>query len=234
MTPQEREKAIEQIRKVQRKADGTSHEAEAEIFLKKVADLMAKHGISEADLKKADLTMLFGHAIYDMKYSDAWRRMIFNMAGRFCGTYVVHMLQTSTMKIYGREFNIQATIETYKWIHDQIREVARAMYPGDTKSYRQAQKGLGLGVSQRIIQILETYRPEGATDTTVPVTSEYMIVKDHVLNNGDMAIVQKKHRQMKGSAALMNGYNNADRINLREHLGGRKPAMAEGPRMIAK
>jgi hypothetical protein len=214
LTKEERDKAIDQIRKIKRKADGTSHEAEAEAFLKKVADMLNKHGLTEADLIEKDIEKLFGSSIYDLKYSDQWRRSLMNMAGKFCGVYSVYLRGSSKMQLYGRDLNVETAIETYIWIHDQIKAVARSLYPGDVKNYRQAQSGLSLGVCTKIDEIMKNYKPEGLIDTSVPMIVEYDTVRSFARGE-DPTIKSSKPRSKIVTAAMVNGYQNAERINLR-------------------
>lgn len=220
-TKEEREKIVDQIRKIKRKADGTNHEAEAEIFLKKVADLLSKHGLTEADLREEKIVNLFGHSIVDLKYSDAWRFQILEACAAFCGCYSTHLLKTTNGKVYGRPMNVDASFETYFWVHDQVRVVAKRMFPNDTKSYRQAQKGLANGVSSRIYQILKNYRPDGATDTSVPMIVEADAVRNFVQETVKGLRPARRH-ETKVTAAFIQGHMNADQINLRAMVDRKK------------
>lgn len=217
----EREKLIDKIRKIQRKAEGTTSAAEADTFLDKMSKLMEENGISMADLKEKDLTHGFGFSIYNLNYSDAWRKSVMFAVARLCGCVaILQMGQDKTpMKIYGRPENVEIAVETYIYIHKQIQQICRSLYPGDRKSYLQAQKGIAHGVQVKIHNIMQTMMSEaaaGSVDTKVPMVIESQIVGDFIKRTTNT--VPLKMRLTAVTAASIVGYHAADRVDVRKKV----------------
>lgn len=211
---EERSKLIDKISKIKRKAEGTDNIAEQEIFLEKMIQLMNAHGISDTDLRGQDVTRMIGFTLFDAKYTDRWRVDLMVSCGYMCGTVI--LWRGSQFSIYGNDENAAATIESYNWIHDQIRLIARALYPHDRSKYRKAQQGLQLGVDQKIRAIMQKMGsgPDGKTDTKLPMVREYDNVRSYVEEN--VAHKTRRDTEIKVDGALVNGYMNADRVQVRK------------------
>ena len=226
MADESRIKMIEKIRTIQLKAEGTSSEAEANTFLEKMSKLMEENGISADELREKDLVHGFGHAIYSLKYGDAWRRQLMWAVSRLCGCVGIQLTGTKEhqMKIYGREENIDIAVETYVYIHDQVRLICRAMYPSDRKSYIQAQKGITFGICEKIRLIMETMLKEndeklaaaGPTGTAlvVPPVVEAKVVAEWVRRTTNTR--PAKARAVTVTGAMLNGMNAAGRVDVRK------------------
>jgi hypothetical protein len=218
----DREKLIDKIRKIKRKADGTSSEAEAHTFLQKMSVMMEANGITMAELKEKDMNHGFGFSIYNLRYSDAWRKNLMWASAKLCGCVGVHMgsMEGTQFKIFGRPENVEIAVETYVYMHDQIRAIARSLYGSDRKQYIEAQKGLSFGVQVKINEIMQKAMKEGAEgaiDTKVPMIVEHQVVRDFV--KAAMSLKPAKTRFISGTPAFYNGLNNAGRVDVRKVVG---------------
>jgi hypothetical protein len=209
-----REKLIDKISKIKRKAEGTDNIAEQEIFLEKMVQLMNQHGISDTELRGQVVTRKIGFTQFDAKYTDRWRIDLMISCGILCGT--IPLFKGSVFLIYGQDQNCEATIEAYNWIHDQIRKIARSLYPHDRSKYRKAQHGLQIGVSGKISDIMEKMGkgPDGKTDSKLPMVLEHENVQSYLDENVSFTI--RKDRDIKVDSAMVTGYNNADQVQVRK------------------
>lgn len=223
MKDEVREKLIDKIRKIQRKAESTGSAAEADTFLDKMSKMMEENSITMAELLEKDLKHGFGFSLYNLNYSDAWRKQLMFAVSRLCGCVaVLQMGEAKTpMKVYGRPENVEIAVDTYVYIHDQVRKICRALYPSDRKSYIQAQKGISYGVQLKIRTIQEDMMKSsvnGAIDTKVPMVIEAEIVGKFVKET--LVTVPVKMRPVTLTSAAINGFNAADRVDVRKNVRG--------------
>lgn len=215
----DRTKLIEKIRKIQRKAEGTTSAAEADTFLEKMSKMMAENSITMDELKEQDITVGFGYSDFNMNYSDSWRKQLAWASAKLCGCIGIYMRGSPkhAMRIYGRPENVEIAIDTYIYIHDQIRKICRSLYPNDRKSYIQAQSGICAGIQIKIANILKEMMDEavsGAIDSKVPMIVESQVVADFVHRSTETKVMNM--RPVKATAAAINGLNAADRVDVRK------------------
>lgn len=81
-------KIIDKIQKLKAKADGTTNEHEAELFMNKVHALMMEHNLHQADLRHVKDNDILKHQV-EAKYGDPWRRFIMSSCAQLFMCQVV-------------------------------------------------------------------------------------------------------------------------------------------------
>lgn len=212
----EREKLIERVRKLRAMAeDGSIHnETAAAAAAQKMAALIQEHAIEEHELGRSAEADRPG-SDFEQKYFDQWRRWLLGECALACGSKPIYYRKARPpfVRIYGRPEYSAATWEMFKFIEGQIVRISREMY-SVTKQQRQAQKGLALGVCE----LLQEHRNRDQENPArLPVVLEADMA-EQAMRDSEEGVTAIKRRPVKWTSAAENGRQNADRVQLREHV----------------
>ena len=218
----ERESLLTKIRKLKALADDDAiTEQEAANYASKMAKLMTEHAVAEHELGAAAELDRIG-VNFGQKYFDSWRLMIITECSTDCGTYVIMYRKARPepyFRIYGRPEAIEACWEMFKWLEAQIVRISREMY-SQTKLSRQAQKGLAMGVAEKM-GILREERKEEWKETTgtalIVLDTEQDLAKAAMtLELGEPK--KTKRRQIQLTEAVAQGYRAADQVQINRRI----------------
>lgn len=210
MTDAAREKIVERIRKLRAKAESEAcTEAEAEVFARRVQEMVAEHSVTEGEL---DASLRAGEKptswCWEMRYACGWRRSLANDVGRLLG--VVFTFGSGEAACWtGRRLSAEAAHEMYHHLETQVLRIAREMYPGQALQgmRRQAEKGLAAGVGMRLQRMRRESPP-----SLLPVVQEY----DTILAGMDVRGVDTS--PSLDSTASMNGLLHSERVQIRKEV----------------
>lgn len=210
MADAEREKLIDKIHKLRRKAEGTNNPTEADSFMAKVVKLMEQHAIDDAELNAISVTKVGLTAFrWKMRYYCGWQRdMYLEIAGSFgcCYSFVAKKQEITT---YGKEEWALASVECHNDVTEQILRYSRVLFPGDRGKQRRAEAGLGYGVADRIRKIRDASRSNGkALVTNHQREAEEFMEKLHP------KMRKAVDRTISVSTEFAVGYNNAGVIQV--------------------
>lgn len=124
----------ERIQKLLNTANGSVQGNEADVALRMAHDLMAKHGITMAELdaagRDAELGVLGEWNKGDKAYKVWERNLASAMAKLFdCQIVYGHPAQRKlSMRFIGREGNVKTAWIMYDWIHDKLWNDAKAKF----------------------------------------------------------------------------------------------------------
>lgn len=207
----DRNKVLEQIRNLQLKADDpASFEAEVDVFAEKAAKLMAKHLVTEAELEEYSSRKVNPNGYpFDIPSLNTWRLHLINSCASLFGCRVIYRkMGDQRVLIVGKKISADAVGEIFKRIERDVIRTCRIMYPGDVNSARRAEKGMGIGISLRLIQMRKTN-----SDFMLPVVNE--------LANIDNFLEGKVHHEeptdpsdLIDSEEALIGFISADRIKV--------------------
>lgn len=211
--------------------DRSISEEEAKNYAEKMSRLMMEHRISEGDLAEAIAAqsndgVALGYGEFTMKYQDQWRRHIYNACAVSCGTSILYYrkIRPPKVEIYGHPDNIQATHEMFQFLEQQVVRISRELYPKDAKNSRQAQRGLGLGVAQRLYEshdaVMEELKNNNKENLPILVDQEDAVRRwrDEQLEKRGVSVRLNKHRPTKSTPASRRGYEASERVQLRTEL----------------
>lgn len=209
---------LDRIAKLKAKAEGTSNQAEAEVFAAKVAEMLAKHNLDEAMLRARDATREqgpIGSHPFSKRVPDAWREYIVVGVARLyqCQT-VFNKVNGKTdqwsWRFVGREHNAVVAISMADWLIATVKRMAaeHSTIKSVQKNFR---KGAADRLYKRLYDLAEAQRaPTGTGDgTALMIRTEDQAIADYLgdINQSKM----KSHKHGAGSAA---GWKAADSINL--------------------
>jgi|SRR6056297_244757 len=216
----ERESILTKIRKLRALAnDDSIGEAEASVYAEKMADLIRKHTVEEHELgSPAELErvgMNFGN-----KYFDSWRLSIITECSTDCGTYVIMYRKARPepyFRIYGRPENVEACWEMYRFLEEQIVRISRDMF-SNTKESRQAQKGLALGVCERMGLARDAAKMDDSSGTALVVLETEQDLSKTTMEAELGKPRKTKRRSIQLTDAVAQGYAQADRVKIRREV----------------
>lgn len=214
----DRDKILDKIRKLRDLAEGEGNLNNEEAManaMRKMAELMHKHAVEEHELDDVG-NLERGPSDFEQKYFDQWRRWLIGECALTCGAHPIFYRKSrpAFVRIYGRPAACEATWIMFKFIEKQIVRISREMY-SSTKDSRACQKGLALGVTERLHQHREM---DESNPAHLPVVQEHKM-SEAAMREAETGVRKIKSRKnMQWSAAAQNGLNNADRVQLREEV----------------
>jgi hypothetical protein len=165
------EQLIEKIRKLRAKSeDPSTTQAESEAFAAKVADLLAQHQLTMADI--ADDTPEFVEEVFDDGYANPWRRSVFFAAARLYGSCPVNTTQWYTDRrgrqrdrlaflAVGRPHTVAVTLEMTDYLFRTVVRLAQAHArenPDPYQSRRSVQLAFERGCGEALARRLNDLR----------------------------------------------------------------------------
>lgn len=212
----DREKVIDRIRKLRALAEDGSvnNEEAAAAAAMKMAKLMQEHAVQEHELADPASLERVGHD-FQQKYFDQWRRWLIGECALTCGAKPIYFRKARPpfVRVYGRPTACLATWEMFKFIEGQVVRISREMY-SVTKDQRQAQKGLALGVAEKLHDHRQADQDNPAN---LPVVLEAEMAEEAAFE-AEPSLRTMKKKAVKWTYEAENGRRNADRVNLREIL----------------
>jgi hypothetical protein len=150
----------EKIAKIIAKAESTTHEAEAELFMAKAHAMMLEHGIELADLGQLDQKDAVGETdkAWVVNCTESWG---FNLGGaiaRYYGCRIVGWKfgYHKRVALYGRESARATTLLMYPYVMRQVRRLAREAHKaGHYKSAAVAATAIGKALTSRVWGMLK-------------------------------------------------------------------------------
>lgn len=211
----DRHAIIEKLLKIKKLAEdeATSEQAAAN-YAGKMAKIMQEHAIAEHELETA--TELERPGVdFENKYFDNWRMMILTACCLHCGTHSVmyRKARPSFLRIYGRPLAVEATWEMYKFLEQQIVKISRTMY-SSTKESRQAQKGLGIGVCEKMDLQYDEFTAQGGDSRALMVIDQERALSEESMREELGDPKPAKRRPPKVTEAVYQGYRRADEVEI--------------------
>lgn len=214
------EAILDKIRKLKTKAEGTSNEAEAEIFNQKVQELMHRHNITSLGFK----TDRHGKRVSSI-YSEPWRRSLaFACAeSNFCKVIIIHTHRPNGapynhIEMLGSEANTEAAVALYDTMERTVLNMAKVYSP--VRRHRLSyEKGMGIRLAQRIVT-----RHEAAMAQPAPEKGGLPAVVDQEQHLNAQYVEQMKMGKFKGGKTktadhhTTRGYQDGDRINMEDQI----------------
>lgn len=209
---------LDRIAKLKAKAEGTSNQAEAELFAAKVAELLAKHNLDEAMLRARDATREqgpIGKHPFSARVPDAWReRIVLGCAKLYQCQAIFYKVNGKvnprSWEFVGREHNAVVAISMAEWLIATVKRMAREYSPisAEQKNFR---KGAGDRLYRRLWEMAEAQRaPEGSGDgTALMLRTEDQAIGEYL---GD--INQSKMKSHKHGRGSQEGWDAAGSIGL--------------------
>lgn len=212
----EREDILTKLKKLRAMAEDASdhNETAAAAAAEKMRKLMEEHAVAEHELEDYKSLERVG-LDYGQKYFDKWRLWLMHEASLSCGTYMIYFRKgdNKRFRIYGRPHACEATWEMFKFLEGQVVRISREMYDV-TKLQRQAQKGLALGVAQKMQGSRDL---DQSNPAQLPVVLETTMSQE-AMNEAEGNVKAARKTKTTLTAASVNGFNNADRVQLREEI----------------
>lgn len=211
---------LDRIAKLQAKANGTTNQAEAELFAAKVAELLAKHNLDEAMLRARDADREqgpIGKHPFGKRVPDAWRERIMSGVARlyFCRILITTRngrADPHSWTFVGREHNAVVAKAMAEYLFATVKRMAReySPYKAEQSNFR---KGAGDRLYNRLYEMAEAQRAEqpGGVNNgmALMVVTEDQALADYL---GDVTVVKSKtHKHGRGS---QEGWEQAGRIGL--------------------
>jgi hypothetical protein len=199
----------DKIRKLLALANNNSNEAEAALALERATELMMKHGIDEASLRKEIKIGYFGD---DVENNERWQQICAQAAGTLLGASLVLFRNNGAIygRFAGREENALAASSMAAFIIDQVERTYKASLPkGMTKQeraeYRRTFKlACSIRVYGRAADIVHKQAKQGVEGTNA------LVVVDHrkqlqeetqaFLDNDNVRTRQSRSLQLSSNA----------------------------------
>ena len=215
------EAMLDKVAKLRAKAnDAAVTEAEAALFMAKVAELLAQHNLTEAMLNARDASREqgpIGTKPFGQRVPDAWRERILMGVARLYYCRVTFGMKGSKAnphdyRLSGRDHNVVVAAAMAEYLFATVKRMAREYSPisREQKDYR---KGAGDRLYRRLWDMAEAQRRPIAADPSngvaLMVISEDKALDDYL---GDIKSYKAKGHRYGESAR--DGWEEAGNIGL--------------------
>lgn len=212
------------------------NEHEATLAAERAAELMARHGIQEADLQLRTAGRIqITEGRIDAAESEAssrvenWHKQLHAAVADVCGgrAYMHGRGRQQIFFVVGTPDTVKTAAYMYQFLVKQIGALSRAATRerGESNAWRRA---YAVGMVSRVYSRLQTARDTGiGSDSTslVLVDKRRQAVDDHMSKK---KLRSSKAGSMKRPGAASVGYVDGDRID----IGRRGPALTEGQKTL--
>jgi len=232
-----REEIIEKIQKLMELAGGTDFIGEKKLAEEKIAKLLAKHQIEQAEMRSRD--EIIHHESVDATggYTSRavrWKIELMNVICINNGVYLTYTRAkykfaiSSAMNMFGRKRDIDDCIYFYNNLYIQIEKMTNKWYKEAKKKYvisakdkNQYRYGLVIGV-QSMFEKMKKRADEYQQECGLVPVDESKIRKDEAKNK-HLEIFNKKARSSNtvyntNSAAAGMGYMDSKNLSIHEKL----------------
>ena len=219
-----------------RKANSSTHQSEAETFLKKAQDLMEKHHISMADLTEAERTASDPMGVNTSnRYTDgtpaAVKYMLLSTVSKYFGCVVIldwelnpkSQTYQNVVKYHGPESARTTTDLMFPFIWKQVNELAR-QHGGTRAETRKLQRDISRSLSRRIASLIEERKNDRARESAAGSSTALVLVGVDVQTQsfvdelyGD-TLGKPKTRRYKATSYLARSL--AQQVSLDQQVGG--------------
>lgn len=245
---------IDKIRKLRRKAEGTTNENEAAAFAAKVQELMAEHGLQEEVLEeKNPEDAAIEKEEYRTKSGSVWRgNLMHQVSMLYMCRIVMDNRDRSRFTMFGRPHNLVIAKEMTEYLMDTTRrmskkyarenEDARAVIASGLKGRASIEaefrRGCGLRLAERCRELRERQtdqRPEwkpSGNPGNLPALYKTELAKVEEVMSRTFGKLKSDNRKVRGGSHADAGRAAADTVNLSAQLGGgaSRSRMIGGPR----
>jgi hypothetical protein len=235
-----RETLISKLQKLQAKAnDPNISEEEAALFAGKVAELLAKHNLSQSELtpeEKEDEAICEDEFVENLHTCAAWSQQLSNYVAQlyFCSVMYVSIRGKQRTKIYfvGKRHNVMVAKSMFIYLSKTITKLANA-YAKTQPRPTAARNGFMRGAAERMSGRLWVMWKEATKKDTVSSNpgnlpalyeDEAKIVADFLATKN---LRIKKVKPNTDGDHAEHGRRAADDIALNTQIGAGKPATSE-------
>jgi hypothetical protein len=215
------DKIVDKIRKLKAKAEGTSNEAEAEIFNQKVQELMHQHNITHLGVETDRVQKDTGSI-----YSDAWRQHLVTAISEanFCSAMMSERRRPNGRKynqlgFLGSADNVEAAMAQYHILEKTVVNMAKAYSPHRAQrlSY---ERGMGTRLAVRVVErhraAMAQEQPSGGGGLPAVVDQEQHLNEKYMEDRNFKR--RKSTQHTKTDHHTVRGYRDGDRVNMEDQL----------------
>jgi hypothetical protein len=215
------DKIVDKIRKLKAKAEGTSNEAEAEVFNQKVQELMHQHNITHLGVETDRIQKDTGSI-----YSDAWRQhlVIAISEANFCSPMMSERLRPNGRKynqlgFLGSADNVEAAMTQYHILENTVVNMAKVYSPHRAQrlSY---ERGMGSRLATRVRErhraAMAQEQTSGGGGLPAVVNQEKHLNEKYMEDKNFRRRDTAQHK--KTDYHMARGYVDGDRVNMEDQL----------------
>jgi len=224
---------LDKIRKLKAKAeDPATTEAESMAFAAKVAELLAQHGLEEAQLRVEDQEQMSHEAEIMRSWNASPARR--TMAWAACRLYMVYAIRHNHPKgqwtLVGKKHNITMTRDMVEYLVKAVPRLSReykSSNPGANEiDFR---RGAFVRVAERLEELRKqqaqaaqpAYTPQGNPGNLPALyVSEIQLAKSYVASVLHINVVSSRGRSIKQGWDAAAGRRAGDGISLSRQVGG--------------
>ena len=170
------------------KANSSEHPEEADAFLAKAMELLAKHQLDINDMVDAGDPILEKVGLSAKESGHAWRWNLYSAVARFYGCRTVFSYSNPEVRkgkvVYdkivtavGRESAVMTTDLMYPWIVQQVREQAKRLAPQTGMSEQGQAKRVAAALIRRIYRLVAENEAQAPT---TPSAHNALAIKNEV------------------------------------------------------
>lgn len=229
---------IERLRKLQAMAERPSNEAEGEVAAMRLAELMARHQVEQADLAGGDAPVGVEDARIDaeenapMPRIERWELELASVVAEMCGGRAWYHQspvdrRRMIVRMYGPPGSVGAARYMYMWLRRQVADYSRAASRDQSNAWR---RGYASGMVAKIYQRMRDARRavvETSSSTALVVIDRQRQAIDARYEAQDLT--PRRSRELKRPDARVTGWREGDRVDLGDSGAAR---IGEGPRRL--
>lgn len=218
-------KLHERIRNLLKHANGTDNAVEAETFLAKAMELMAKHQIDASDLGEAGDRVIEEFSEKRAASGHVWRWQLRSQLARYYGCRVVLHPSVSQGKkfmqqsIIGRESAIVTLNLMFPYICKQVAEQAKDYAAMHGMSPTGAAKRVANALVYRVAELCDV-QEDAVPDTSTPAGKNALLVLDQVTAYMEAAYRDIKTRNSRATTLHQGAMDRAAAISLHRQAEG--------------
>jgi hypothetical protein len=220
---------LTKIKKLFAKANDESlTEAEAELFMNKVQELLAEHNLTEADLKEEDKPGI-NETFFPVSVDVSWFRSLASVVAKmyFCKIYLRHknVVGRKTQQTYyvfvGRDNNRYIAASMFDYLMKTMDRLALKF--NDAKSKYEYKKGCTMRLSYRVHEkTKEATKVNPLNPNNLPAlySTELALVEDYMKESIKMNGRTNKTSVNISNSAAMQGWNDGGSVSLSQQMNG--------------
>lgn len=226
---QEQSKIVNRIKGLMAHAGNCQTQEEAEAYMAKAFDLLAKHNLSMANLDATDQEKVNRDEHHGRTWNQPWEAQVWQAVAElyFCDFWITSRgTDPSTYNVVGRESNRLTVENVAEMVVETGKRMARAYAkdnPGNSVSLsNNFKKGFARGVCLKAKELMEAAKQEGTTGSNALVVLS--VYEQTALENQPFMphnlVITKNRGQVTDRMALANGAVAGSKMNLNPALKG--------------